>query len=224
VRSVLTDGTHFLENVFKKIPQLKTMRDSLLPKNQIYLYENVINEKQMDGLKKIIDENAKEEEVYKSGSNVLGFTVHLSKLVEQDSKLYKYWDDIVFKTVNRVSKLVCQTGIGAELAVGDSGYQLRRIHGPTREHVDGIAGVSGKATYNASELRLYSMIIALNSDYEGGEFHFPEQQTIIKLKAGQAILFPPYWTHPHYTGELNGTFRYTINTWITKNSVTDKDL
>jgi predicted 2-oxoglutarate/Fe(II)-dependent dioxygenase YbiX len=103
--------------------------------------------------------------------------------------------------------------------VSDSGYQLRKIHGPTREHVDDITGNNTSNTYNAHELRIYSMIIALNSDYDGGEFHFPEQKTIIKLKAGQAILFPPYWTHPHYTGELNGTFRYTINTWITRKSV-----
>ena len=34
-------------------------------------------------------------------------------------------------------------------------------------------------------------------------------------KKGQIILFPPYWTHPHFTAELkNRTYRYTINSWL----------
>ena len=62
-----------------------------------------------------------------------------------------------------------------------------------------------------------SVIIALNDDYEGGELVFPNQDVVVKLKKGQAVAFPPYWTHPHYTNEpLNGTFRYTVNTWLTE--------
>ena len=35
------------------------------------------------------------------------------------------------------------------------------------------------------------------------------------LKKGEAIAFPPYWTHPHeVSAPENGTFRYTINTWL----------
>jgi hypothetical protein len=192
------------------------MREGTLPENQIYLYENVINEKQMCELKNYIDENAKEEEVYALGSNVQGFTVSVADI--KDKKEQKYWDDIICTIVGNIFKKVSGRDGNID-EVSDSGYQLRKIHGPTREHVDDITGNNTSNTYNAHELRIYSMIIALNSDYDGGEFHFPEQKTIIKLKAGQAILFPPYWTHPHYTGELNGTFRYTINTWITRKGV-----
>ena len=94
----------------------------------------------------------------------------------------------------------------------DCGYTLRKIHGATRLHVDDIFG----GTPDLKEVRKLSLIIALNSDYDGGEFYFPNQGIDkIKLKKGQAILFPPYWTHPHGTKELNNeTFRYTINTWL----------
>ena len=84
----------------------------------------------------------------------------------------------------------------------------REIYGETRLHYDGIDVTKG-------DPRCMSLIIALNDDYEGGEIYFPNQEYKIKLKRGQAIAFPPYWTHPHGVNTpLNGTLRYTINTWL----------
>src|SRR6056300_400875 len=61
--------------------------------------------------------------------------------------------------------------------------------------------------------------------YDGGELVFPCQNFTIKLKRGQCILFPPYWTHPHYTNDLkNNTFRYTINTWLIKRLMKNRPL
>lgn len=94
---------------------------------------------------------------------------------------------------------------------GDSGYQLRKIYGETRIHKDGTFDNNK----NINNTRCISLIIALNDDYEGGEFYFPIQNIKVKLKKGQIIAFPPYWTHPHCTMELlNRTYRYTINTWL----------
>ena len=86
----------------------------------------------------------------------------------------------------------------------------RKIYGNTSLHIDGTM-----CNANNSELkRSLSIILALNGDYDGGEIIFPVQKHKIKLKMGQAIVFPPYWTHPHYTNDLkNDTFRYTLNTW-----------
>jgi len=90
---------------------------------------------------------------------------------------------------------------------GFSSPILRKIKGSTRKHTDGVLD-------ETSGLRNMSFIIALNDDYEGGELCFPVQSVTIKLKKGQAVAFPPYWTHPHYTNELIGnTFRYTLNFW-----------
>lgn len=54
-----------------------------------------------------------------------------------------------------------------------------------------------------------SVIMCLNHDYDGGEFVFPTQNYSVNLKKGDIIAFPPDWTHP-----LNGTYRYTVNTWL----------
>jgi hypothetical protein len=99
---------------------------------------------------------------------------------------------------------------------GDSGYCLRKIYGPTREHADGVfKHTTGEETMSIYKIRNVSIIIALNDDYEGGQFYFPSQDRVIKLKKGQLIAFPPYWTHPHTVfAPLNGTYRYTINTWL----------
>jgi hypothetical protein len=99
---------------------------------------------------------------------------------------------------------------------GDSGYCLRKIYGPTRQHVDGVfKDINGDEPISIHKIRNLSIIIALNDDYEGGQFYFPSQDRVIKLKKGQLIAFPPYWTHPHTVfAPLNGTYRYTINTWL----------
>lgn len=99
---------------------------------------------------------------------------------------------------------------------------LRKIYGATRTHTDGLRSeITTKNTlgslYDPTEDNLgsmFSVIVALNDDYEGGEFVFPKHDFSVRLQAGDAIAFPPYWTHPHQTNDLNGTFRYTINTWF----------
>ena len=112
-------------------------------------------------------------------------------------------DDIVFKIIGKVSVKYGQMYPFFK-ADGDTGYQLRKITGNTREHTDNI-------TQNG---RNVSIILGLNSDYEGGEFHFPEQNFSTTVKRGEAIVFPVYFLYPHYVDEPIGS-RYTINTWMT---------
>ena len=102
-------------------------------------------------------------------------------------------------------------------STGDSGYCLRKIYGPTRAHSDGISvtAVQDGKYIPIRKIRNLSLIMALNSDYEGGEFYFPIQDYKVTLKKGQIIAFPPYWTHKHMVNApTNGTYRYTINTWL----------
>jgi len=113
----------------------------------------------------------------------------------------------VVQTLNNKYSIVCS---------GDSGYNYRKIFGPTRLHKDGTIDVAIETDIvSLKKIRNVSVIICLNEDYEGGEFYFPIQDRTIKLKKGNIIAFPPYWTHPHMTYPLlNNTYRYTINTWL----------
>ena len=122
-------------------------------------------------------------------------------------------DDFIKNKIVDVIKLVISKNIFFKSIVCDNGYTLRQIHGGTLLHTDGILD---KSRGNAhSRPRLLSIIVNLNDDYDGGEFNFPIQNVKVKLKVGEIICFPPYWTHPHEVSSvLSGQYRYTINTWI----------
>ena len=93
--------------------------------------------------------------------------------------------------------------------MGDSGYQLRKIHGTTRLHADGSLDNDG------GNIRNLSCIIALNDDFGGGEVSFPKQDFLYQMNKGDILIFPPYHTHPHQVYPPHaGTYRYTINTWL----------
>ncbi len=170
----------------------------MVHKKQIFLFDDVISEELCNKLRSIIIEAEGKQEKWESGQNVR---------CKYTSDHPKDIDDQIYKVVSNVVQTLvdCNPAIKVN---GDSGYQLREIYGETRLHSDGIES-------RAMSPRSMSLIIALNDDYEGGEMYFPNQEYKIKLKRGQAIAFPPYWTHPHGVNEpLNGTFRYTINTWL----------
>ena len=188
-------------------------------KNNIFTLndQNIINDDDCDFFIKLlntyIENNEYNIEKWGNGSNVncLFMNVENMKNVELKKKV----DNKIFQIVNKViNYLYKEYHI---LSRGDSGYCLRKIYGCTREHKDGVLSKTNdksKSVYK-NQIRNMSIIIALNDDYENGEFYFPMQNFKIKLKKGEIIVFPPYWTHPHFVREpTNNTYRYTINTWL----------
>lgn len=193
-----------------------------LPPGQIFLFNNAIPDDLCNEMISLIDRKIKNgtttEEVYKKNSNVRSDNFMLPEILHENKELYEKLDSKIYKCVNNICVKLCNEYKTKIQINGDSGYQIRRIKGPTREHTDGIVlseFVTADNMMAIKNVRTMSLIFALNGDYEGGEFCFPEQNIMIKLKKGQAIAFPPFWTHPHYTKELkDNTFRYTINTWL----------
>lgn len=135
----------------------------------------------------------------------------LKDMISQNIPQSKELDDLIFKSVG---KLLNKLHERKPLFQGtqDSGYTLRKIYGGTVLHTD---GVHSKTAGFKNLVRCLSLIIVLNDDYDGGVFCFPNQGLKFRLQKGQAVLFPPYWTHPHsVTSVCEGQSRYTINTWI----------
>jgi hypothetical protein len=165
------------------------------PGSSVYIIDDVVSGDFCQTIKTIIDNTNGHIEKYKPGSNVRAKSITKSRF---ENKKFAMMID------NEINPYIAPIN-------SDSGYNLRKIHGATREHVDGsVCPDKGDPS-----VRKFSLIIALNGDYEGGEFCFPHQDIKVKLKKCQAILFPPFWTHPHSTNELlNDTFRYTISTWL----------
>lgn len=151
---------------------------------------------------------------YVSGNNVECKFLALKELVKNGVPGAKKIDDLIFERVSAV--LNAFRTIRPDFnAIHDDGYTLRRIHGGTNRHVDGIHSKIGGFT---KLVRALSFIAVLNDDYDGGIFNFPTQNLKIKVKKGEVILFPPYWTHPHSVSSVGeGQARYAINTWILEN-------
>ena len=131
-----------------------------------------------------------------------------------DNEYLATLDEYIKNKVGDIVKFIVSKNPFFPHNVFDNGYTLRQIHGGTVIHIDGII-----ENYNSSNStrnpRLLSIIVNLNDEYDGGEFHFPKQEIKIRLKKGEAICFPPYWTHPHEVSSVSfGEYRYTINTWI----------
>lgn len=68
--------------------------------------------------------------------------------------------------------------------------------------------------------RTHVMGIFLNDDYEGGELVFPEQDIVLKPKAGSLVFFPGYYTRHGVNKVLSGT---RINILAHYFDIIDKD-
>jgi hypothetical protein len=193
------------------------------PSNNIFVIDEseIISQSECEYFRNIINNNIDNNQYvlkqWEQGNNVSCKTFLI-----KDSLMYQHANVAIHKEIkNKTNKIFEKLHIYLQKKHGivsksNSGYQFRKIYGSTRIHKDGIFDIANKIELNVT--RVASVIICLNDDYEGGEFYFPVQDITIKLKKGQILVFPPYWTHPHLTMELkNRSYRYTINSWLYEN-------
>ena len=172
------------------------------PPDNIFIFDNVLPE---NICKSIINEI--ENTPLVDEKEITPNTNAKCKIMRKNIEDVKYYEYIHKIFVNIGSMMIKKYGVPISGCIKPN---FRKIYGNTRIHVDGVE----HKRQNFELKRSLSIILALNSDYDGGELVFPVQKRKIKLKMGQVIVFPPYWTHPHYTNDLkNDTFRYTLNTW-----------
>jgi predicted 2-oxoglutarate/Fe(II)-dependent dioxygenase YbiX len=88
----------------------------------------------------------------------------------------------------------------------DTGYDLLRYETGQfyTEHTDSFTQIH----------RSLSCSIALNDDYEGGEFAFFGREVKYKIPKGSAILFPSNFMYPHEIMPVTSGTRYSIVTWF----------
>lgn len=127
-------------------------------------------------------------------------------------ELDKEIDSVCFNIFGQIVKSFIQYQFDTYFAVaaitGDTGYRLSiydKDNNSYKFHTD--AGHTNK-------YRMVSAIIGLNSDYEGGELHFPKFKTKVKLQKGQCVLFPSGYTHPHEVLPVTKGERKTLMTWF----------
>ena len=177
--------------------------------SSIYTASNLMTNAQCDFITNYIESNSSlwQERMIDDTNNVECKFMQLTSNVKD----YTLLDDFIFSKVGILIRKITKEKTGFN-GTNDDGYTLRKIFGGTRLHVDGVHSKSSGFT---KFVRCLSLIIVLNDDYDGGVLCFPNQGLKFRVQKGQAILFPPYWTHPHsVTSVGQGQARYTINTWI----------
>ena len=168
-------------------------------KTGIEKFKDAIDSETCDLLIKYLEDNLHDatDLSHNDVQNVIGKEI----LLRQNSEL----DTMIFKSIEMVMNEYANIYYPFFRVHSDVGYQLRKITGYTRVHVDRNPDIEDR--------RNVSIILGLNSDYEKGEFHFPFQDYTTTVKRGEAIVFPVYFMYPHYVDEPIGN-RYTINTWM----------
>lgn len=177
--------------------------------NSIYTVSNLMTSAQCDYIVNYIERNSSlwGERTLGYGNNVECKFIKLNRDVPE----YDVMDSFIFSSVGKIIKKFTKLN-NILKNVEDDGYTLRKIFGGTKEHCDGIHSKTGSFK---NLIRMLSIVIVLNDDYDGGVFCFPNQELKFRVQKGQAVMFPPYWTHPHsVTSVGEGQGRYTINTWI----------
>jgi len=88
----------------------------------------------------------------------------------------------------------------------DTGYDLLRYKTGEfyKEHVDHFKAFP----------RTVSCSFSLNSEYEGGEFSFFNNQLKVRVDKGSAIMFPSNFMYPHQILPVTSGVRYSIVTWF----------
>ena len=64
-----------------------------------------------------------------------------------------------------------------------------------------------------NEHPILTSIVMLNDDYEGGELILLDDYQV-KLKAGEAVVFPSNFMYPHHVKKVTQGTRMTINVWF----------
>ena len=148
--------------------------------------------------------------------------ITLMKKMEKNNSLIRFRDnqDVLIappnhsesnKLINKYSKIakkyhVDQNGFALPIYTSEAYLSLW--------NVDASAGVHSDS--NHTEWIIFSTVLYLNNDYDGGEIYFPNQGIEIRPQAGDMVIFPS-GGHEYFHGvnPITSGKRYTIAMWHT---------
>jgi hypothetical protein len=177
-------------------------------KTNIYVIEDVFDKDFCNNLITLMDKSKQEKLSFSNFNNVECFSIQNFNHTEIRNEIIKKFTNII----KIFGGLI--TGFNSN---SFSMFELRKVYGITRNHVDGIFGETIRHPIDNALLktiRVATIVVALNDDFDEGVYNFPTQDVKIKLKQGSAVLFPPYWTHPHSVSKIEkNEYRYILSTW-----------
>lgn len=74
------------------------------------------------------------------------------------------------------------------------------------------------------ERRMISWMIYLNDVVDGGQTEFPSQEIKFQPRVGDMLIWPAYWTHPHYGIPSSSQIKYIVTGWFTYSNESNESL
>lgn len=127
-------------------------------------------------------------------------------VIESNKYVRSRIDQDVFQCVSNATNKYIEK-FNNLLITKDSGYMLLKYSDGCfyKQHTD-----SG---FDLSHRQL-SCSLALNDDFDGGEFAFFDDKIRYRLAKGSAIMFPSNFMYPHQITPVSNGERYSIVTWL----------
>ncbi len=176
--------------------------------SNIYVIDNAFDDELCDKLMKYIDSTKLKKLSFSDTNNVECYSV----VTIEENETHAF----VIEKIKELFKSVSEKNDKIKIK-GQTLFELRKVYGETRIHQDGVFNGDIIETENNGKVktvRSLTIVVSLNDDFEGGIYNFPNQNITIKPKKGTAILFPPYYTHPHAVSAIEtGKFRYICSSW-----------
>ena len=125
--------------------------------------------------------------------------------------------DYVFKIDNFLNKKICEKTILELKKIKWFDHQFYQEGGVKKHNLnDGELDVSCEHVSTKLEIKgipTLSIIGTLNDNYTGGELIFFDD-THIKLKAGELVIFPSNFLYPHKIKPVKQGTRYSYVSWV----------
>jgi hypothetical protein len=157
--------------------------------NQVYIIENFLSKEETDLVNSYLEKNEPQ-------SDPSGYSPYKNYTPTTDKNILNCFNNIYPRMKSYIENsfncLVYDEGLASvvELNVGDS-MPLHLDHGSAMNKSVGLKTGSGHPT------RDISCVLYYNDNYVGGEICFPNQNIVLKPKAGTFIYFPAEDNFPH---------------------------
>lgn len=182
-------------------------------KDSIYLFKNVIDDNFSNDIVSFFSRKLDEKSSFLIEKKNKFANCHQYFLNSMGNKNKEHSENILDSKIltifSKYSKfLIYNTGADIK---NDEGYIISKIYDTTTFHTGPV-----KTVYRElPKVRSFTAFFCINTCNSDCFFKFPNQNIQIKIKNGDLICFPPYWTYPYsIIPPKNNHNIFTIHTYL----------
>lgn len=150
-------------------------------------------------------------DMFETSTNKESFNNELRPKFEQitiaDEHMHRYLTQMAVEILRRYREMTTEFMPVPKML---EQFRVKKYVGDTDDqfagHIDSVAGESSS--------RYVAILIYLNDDFEEGETEFLFKNPVVfKPVQGSAVVFPPFWTHPHRGKPCKNGNKYILSTY-----------